>query len=82
MQYVDGLDVLGLMRECARAQIRLPPHLAAFIAREILDALDFARLDESLNAVELSVPGADDDAVDGMFVEHLSETLGRSLVQV
>ena len=42
MQYVDGLDVLGLLRECARAQIRLPPDLAAFIARQILEALDYA----------------------------------------
>lgn len=42
MQYVDGLDVLGLLRECARAQIRLPPDLAALIARDVLDALDYA----------------------------------------
>ncbi|MBK7539207.1 MAG: serine/threonine protein kinase [Myxococcales bacterium] len=42
MQFVDGLDVLGLLRECARAQIRLPPHIAAFIARDVLDALDYA----------------------------------------
>jgi eukaryotic-like serine/threonine-protein kinase len=42
MQYVDGLDVLGLLRECARAQIRLPPELAALIARDVLDALDYA----------------------------------------
>ncbi len=42
MQYVDGLDVLALMRECARAQIRLPPDLAALIARDVLDALDYA----------------------------------------
>jgi serine/threonine-protein kinase len=42
MQYVDGLDVLALLRECARAQIRLPPDLAALIAREVLDALDYA----------------------------------------
>ena len=28
MQYVDGLDVLALLRECARAQIRLPADLA------------------------------------------------------
>jgi serine/threonine-protein kinase len=42
MQFVDGLDVLGLLRECARAQIRLPPELAAFIARQVLDALDYA----------------------------------------
>ncbi len=42
MQYVDGLDVLALLRECARAQIRLPPDFAALIAREVLDALDYA----------------------------------------
>jgi eukaryotic-like serine/threonine-protein kinase len=48
MQYVDGLDVLGLLRECARAQIRLPPDLAALIARDVLDALDYAH-----NAVDV-----------------------------
>lgn len=42
MQFVDGLDVLALLRECARAQIRLPPELAAMIARDVLDALDYA----------------------------------------
>ncbi|HEX3760882.1 MAG TPA: serine/threonine-protein kinase [Kofleriaceae bacterium] len=42
MQYVDGLDVLALLRECARSQIRLPPDLAALIARDVLDALDYA----------------------------------------
>jgi eukaryotic-like serine/threonine-protein kinase len=42
MQYVDGLDVLALLRECARAQIRLPAELAALIARDVLDALDYA----------------------------------------
>ena len=42
MQFVDGLDVLALLRECARAQIRLPPDLAALIARDVLDALDYA----------------------------------------
>src|SRR5512140_2794365 len=42
MQYVDGLDVLALLRECARAQIRLQPDVAALIARDVLDALDYA----------------------------------------
>jgi serine/threonine-protein kinase len=42
MQFVDGLDVLALLRECARAQIRLQPELAAVIARDVLDALDYA----------------------------------------
>src|SRR3954452_9538987 len=41
MQYVDGLDVLALLRECARAQIRLPADLAALIARDGLNALDY-----------------------------------------
>jgi serine/threonine protein kinase len=42
MQLVDGLDVLALLRECARAQIRLPPDLCALIARDVCDALDYA----------------------------------------
>src|SRR5215510_10343164 len=42
MQFVDGLDVLALLRECARTQIRLPPELAARIAHDVLDALDYA----------------------------------------
>lgn len=42
MQYVDGFDVLGLLRNCARTQIRLPAALAAFIAHDVLDALDYA----------------------------------------
>ncbi len=42
MQYVDGLDVLALLRECARVQIRLPAELAAVIARDVCDALDYA----------------------------------------
>src|SRR5215510_4102704 len=42
MQCVDGLDVLALLRECARAQIRLPPDLCALIVRDVLEALDYA----------------------------------------
>jgi serine/threonine-protein kinase len=42
MQWVDGIDLLALMRECARTQIRLPAHLAALIARDVADALDYA----------------------------------------
>jgi eukaryotic-like serine/threonine-protein kinase len=49
MQFVDGLDVLALLRECARTQIRLPPELAAVIARDVLDALDYAH-----NALDVS----------------------------
>ena len=42
MQYVDGLDVLALLRECARVPIRLPPEIAVVIARDVCDALDYA----------------------------------------
>ncbi len=42
MQFVDGIDLLGLARECARTRIRLPAELAALIVREVLDALDYA----------------------------------------
>jgi eukaryotic-like serine/threonine-protein kinase len=49
MQFVDGLDALALLRECARVQIRLPPELAAVIARDVLDALDYAH-----NALDVS----------------------------
>jgi len=49
MQFVDGVDVLALLRECARAQIRLPPDIAALIARDVLDALDYAH-----NAIDVA----------------------------
>src|SRR6266436_2509569 len=55
MQYVDGLDVLALLRECARSQIRLPPDLAALIARDVLDALDYAHLALYSSAGPLSI---------------------------
>ncbi len=55
MQFVDGLDVLGLLRECARAQIRLPPELAALIARDVLDALDYAHNAVDANGKDLGI---------------------------
>ncbi len=55
MQFVDGLDVLGLLRECARTQIRLPPDLAALIARDVLDALEYAHRARDNNGRALEV---------------------------
>jgi serine/threonine-protein kinase len=55
MQYVDGLDVLALLRECARAQIRLPPDLAALIARDVLEALDYAHNALDVNGRQLRI---------------------------
>jgi serine/threonine protein kinase len=42
MEYVDGIDLLGLLRALARTHRRLEPMLAAWIAQELLDALDYA----------------------------------------
>ena len=42
MEYVDGIDVLALLREFAAKRRRVQPQLAAWIAHEVLDALDYA----------------------------------------
>jgi eukaryotic-like serine/threonine-protein kinase len=42
MEYVDGIDVLALLREFASRRRRVEPELAAWIAHETLDALDYA----------------------------------------
>ena len=55
MQFVDGLDVLALLRECARVQIRLPPDLCALIARDVLDALDYAHNARDVNGRPLGI---------------------------
>ena len=42
MEFVDGIDVLALLREFAAKRRRVQPQLAAWIAHEVLDALDYA----------------------------------------
>lgn len=42
MELVDGIDVLALLREFASRRRRVDPQLAAWIAHEVLDALDYA----------------------------------------
>jgi serine/threonine protein kinase len=42
MEFVDGIDVLALLREFAARKRRVEPQLAAWIAHEVLDALDYA----------------------------------------
>lgn len=42
MEYVDGLDVLTLLRECSRQGESLGTALAVHVAHEVLDALDYA----------------------------------------
>ncbi len=42
MEYVDGIDVLALLREFASRRRRVEAPLAVWIAHETLDALDYA----------------------------------------
>jgi len=42
MEHIDGIDVLALLREFAARRRRVEPELAAWIAHEVLDALDYA----------------------------------------
>ncbi|MCE9580356.1 MAG: serine/threonine protein kinase [Deltaproteobacteria bacterium] len=42
MEYVDGIDVLAMLRECAHRRQRVPAEVAVWIAHEVLDALEFA----------------------------------------
>jgi serine/threonine-protein kinase len=42
MEYVDGLDMLAVLREYAGRQRLLPIELSVYVAHEVLDALDFA----------------------------------------
>jgi eukaryotic-like serine/threonine-protein kinase len=42
MEFVDGLDTLAMLRECAHRRIRMPTDIVVHIAHEVLDALDFA----------------------------------------
>lgn len=47
MEFVDGVDVLTMLRECAALGRRMAPEIGVFIAHRFLDALDYvhARLD-------------------------------------
>jgi len=42
MEFIDGIDVLGLLRENAWLRQRVPIEYSVWICHEILDALDFA----------------------------------------
>jgi eukaryotic-like serine/threonine-protein kinase len=42
MEYIDGLDALGLLRACAHRRVRLPVRLAVHVIGEVLDALAYA----------------------------------------
>ena len=42
MEFVDGLDTLAILRECAHRKVRMPTEVAVYIVQQILLALDYA----------------------------------------
>jgi hypothetical protein len=42
MEYIEGIDVLAMLRECAHRRERVDPGIAAWVVQEVLDALDYA----------------------------------------
>ena len=42
MEYVDGIDLLQLLKECARQKVSLPLELVLFICSEVAKGLDYA----------------------------------------
>ena len=42
MEFVDGLDLLQLLKECARKGVRLPVELVLYIIAEVAKGLDYA----------------------------------------
>jgi len=55
LEYVDGMDTLGLLRACAHRRMRLPVRLAVHIASEVLDALDYAHSQHSTDGASLGI---------------------------
>lgn len=55
MEYIDGLDVLALLRECAHRRVRVPEEITVYIMKEVLDALDFAHKLHSKEGEHLSI---------------------------
>ena len=42
LEFIDGIDALGLLRIAAQKRVHIPRTLAVFIVSEVLDALDYA----------------------------------------
>lgn len=53
MEFVDGLDALAVLRECAHRKVRMPTEVAVYIAQQVLNALDHAhnQVDEEGSAL-------------------------------
>jgi hypothetical protein len=55
MEFVDGPDVLALLRSCAHRKQVLPVHIGVHIAAEVLDALEYAHHARDEDGTALSI---------------------------
>jgi serine/threonine-protein kinase len=55
MEFIDGLDLLTLFRQCKADDQQLPPELAVYIIQEVLDALDYAHSARAPGGDELGI---------------------------
>ncbi|MCG8425450.1 MAG: serine/threonine protein kinase [Proteobacteria bacterium] len=55
MEFVDGLDALAVLRECAHRKVRMPTEVAVYIIEQVLDALDYAHSQEDENGKPLGI---------------------------
>ena len=69
LEFIDGFDALALLRTGAKRQTRLPVPLAAFIATEILDALDYAHNARDAQGREMNLVHRDISPAN-VFISH------------
>ncbi len=52
MEYIDGFDLLRVLRACRNKGTQMPPHLAAHLASEVCNGLDYAHNRRDLETKE------------------------------
>src|SRR3954454_24722867 len=55
MEYVEGLDLLRLLQEAAKARVRLPYGLSAYIVQQVAKGLDYAHRKADEAGVALAI---------------------------
>ncbi|RMH44159.1 MAG: serine/threonine protein kinase [Deltaproteobacteria bacterium] len=55
MEFVDGVDLLTLVRQCRAEGLALPQPIAVHIVHEVLDALDYAHRASTANGAPLNI---------------------------
>src|SRR5260370_27621611 len=78
LEYVDGMDTLGLLRACAHRRMRLPVRLAVHIACDVLDALDYAHSQRGPDGAPVGIVHRDGSPSNVFISRHGDVQLGRS----